>query len=113
MFQRVFRVQKVKNIKNGLLWYTSVLLQPPRVVLVFSAPQADPVHLVELAKFVGLECTQAEADALWRKHAFSHLPNDYTTYGLSTETLKWMNGTLLELLPQEMLVQYDLAVART
>lgn len=63
---------------------------------------------MDLAAFVGLDCTDDEADDVWQRHTYPNPPGDYTTYGLSTETLEWMNTTMSELLPEVMLVRYDL-----
>ena len=71
--------------------------------------QAHPHHLIELAAFVGLDCTAEEADEVWQRHAFVNQRGDYTSYGLSIETLEWMNVTMATILPEAMLDRYGLA----
>lgn len=70
--------------------------------------QAHPHHLVKLAAFVGLECTEEEADDVWQRHTYANPPGDYTTYGLSIRTLEWMNATMATALPVAMLDRYGL-----
>lgn len=70
--------------------------------------QADPLQLMELAEFMGLNCTLTEVEDIRQRHTYSHIPDKYNTYGLSVETLEWMNGTMSKLLPEKVLTQYDL-----
>lgn len=70
--------------------------------------QVDPLLLVDLAAFVGLNCTSIQANEVWRRQAYARLPDSYNSYGLSVEMLTWMNDTMSKLLPEEMLIQYDL-----
>jgi len=72
--------------------------------------QDDPRHLVDLAAFMGLDCTPQEADDVWQRHTYPNRPGDYTTYGLSHETLEWMNNTMATLLPEPMLERYGLTL---
>lgn len=70
--------------------------------------QAHPRHLADLAGFLGLICTPENAENVFRMHTFANPPGDYTTYGLSTQTLEWMNTTMSKTLPEPMLIQYGL-----
>lgn len=69
--------------------------------------QADPIHVIELASFLGLECTEEEAVELWRGDTTS-TPGNFMTHGLSHETLEFMNTTMASLLPEAMLERYGL-----
>jgi len=57
---------------------------------------------------MGLDCTPEEADNVWQRHTHPNPPGDYTTYGLSHETLAWMNTTMANLLPEPILERYGL-----
>lgn len=77
-------------------------------MLVAFHAQTHPHHLVDLAAFVGLDCTAKEADDVWQRHTYPNPPGDYTTYGLTIETLEWMNATMAATLPEAMLDRYGL-----
>lgn len=64
--------------------------------------------MIELASFMGLECTAEEANSIWRVDTNANPPGDWTTYGLSHETLEWMNTTMASLLPEAVLDRYGL-----
>lgn len=68
-----------------------------------------PHHLADLAGYIGLNCTVAEAEDVFQRHTYANPPGDYTTYGLSTQTLEWMNATMSKVLPVEMLTRYGLS----
>lgn len=70
--------------------------------------QTHPHHLADLAAFLGLNCTPEEAEDVFQRHTYANPPGDYTTYGLSTETLAWMNATMSKTLPETMLARYGL-----
>lgn len=70
--------------------------------------QAHPHHLIDLAAFVGLKCTPEEADDVWQRHTYPNPPGNYTTYGVSIETLEWMNATMAATLPEAVLDRYGL-----
>lgn len=74
----------------------------------FACAQGQPHHLIDLASFLGLDCTAEEAEDVWQRHTYANPPGDYTTYGLSGETLEWMNVTMARVLPVSVLERYGL-----
>lgn len=75
--------------------------------LAVCRPQADPVHLIELASFLGLDCTEGEALELWGGDTTSKAGN-FMSVGLTHETVEFMNTTMASLLPAPMLERYGL-----
>eukprot|EP00752_Nemacystus_decipiens_P012849 g11376.t1 len=94
-------------IHQRWVWHTTALRDVSRV-MSYEDLQEHPHHLMELAAFVGLNCTADEADDVWQRHAFVNRRGDYTEHGLSDETLKWMNATMAKILPEAMLDRYGL-----
>lgn len=62
--------------------------------------QESHVGVMDLAAFMGLECTEQQALNVWHAHQESSSHGGYTSYGLSTDTLEWMNATMARLLPE-------------
>ena len=71
-------------------------------------PQTRRGDVVDLAAFVGLNCTTHEADIVLHRHTYLNPPGDYTTYGISMLTLEWMNLTMAKILPETILGRYGL-----
>lgn len=63
-------------------------------------------HLIELAAFLGLNCTTEAAEGILGRHANPNPPSDYRTQNISTWTLRWMDETMATLLPEAMLSRY-------
>jgi len=61
---------------------------------------------------MGLECSLDEAYDVWRMHIGTFVHGGYESYGLPSELIEFMNRTMSMLLPEEMLVRYDLPIAR-
>lgn len=66
-------------------------------------PQASHHGLVDLAAFMGLTCSPDQALEVWRSQPIASPKGDYTTYGLPTSTLAWMDEIMSKLLPQPLL----------
>lgn len=64
--------------------------------------------LVDLAAFMGLRCTPEQALKVWKLHQNGSPHVDYTTYGLPSDTLQWMNATMARLLPEPMVLRWGL-----
>lgn len=73
-----------------------------------SHPQTHPRHLADLAAFLGLECTPEEAEDVFQRHTYATPPGDFNSYGISNQTLEWMNFTMSRTLPEAMLARYEL-----
>ena len=89
---------------NRVLSYTGI-------VFCFYAPslQTNPENLVDLAKFMGLDASLEEVQKVQETHHADSLHESFETYGLSREAIKYMNETMIRLLPQEMLARYGLS----
>lgn len=61
--------------------------------------QATHLGMIDLAAFMGLECSEQQALFVWESHQSSEVHGDYTTHGLRPETIEWMNATMARLLP--------------
>lgn len=61
--------------------------------------QASHLGMIQLAAFMGLECSEDQALEVWKSHRRPPLHGDYTTRGLPLETISWMNVTMARLLP--------------
>ncbi|CAM9575258.1 unnamed protein product [Scytosiphon promiscuus] len=94
-------------IHQRYIWHTTALEEVSHVMF-YEDLQTHPRHLVDLAAFLGLDCTPEEAVDVFDRHTYANPPGDYTTYGLSTATLEWMNVTMSKVLPEEMLARYGL-----
>lgn len=70
--------------------------------------QASAAPLVDLAAFMGLACSPADANAVWERPVSPTFHGSYTSYGLPDETLEWMNGTISRIMPDEFLNRYGL-----
>lgn len=80
----------------------------PLCVPLTTPRKADHQGLVDLAAFMGLKCSLAQAKEIWKSHKYSSPPGGYNTYGLPLETLEWMNVTMSFLLPEPMLNRWGL-----
>lgn len=80
-----------------------------QLYLVTLTEQADHAPFVDLARFIGLECSAQQALAAWNALRYADAPGDYTTYGLPEGTLEMMNATMSFLLPVPMLTRWGLA----
>ena len=78
---------------------------------VFISLQANHLLLVDLAAFMGLDCTPQQAYEVWELHRESSSHGGYETYGLPIETIEYMNATMSKLLPEEMLTRYGLSLS--
>ena len=64
--------------------------------------------MVDLASFMGLDCSSEQAERVWQSHQSSAPPRDYSTQGLEVETIEWMNATMSRLLPVPVVYHYGL-----
>lgn len=70
--------------------------------------QASHLGLIDLAAFMGLGCTPEQALKVWLLHQNGSPHRDYTTYGLPSDTLIWMNATMARLLPEPMALRWGI-----
>ncbi|CAM9575188.1 unnamed protein product [Scytosiphon promiscuus] len=94
-------------IHQRYVWHTTTLKDVSHVMF-YEDLKDHPRHLADLAAFIGLDCTPEEAEDVFRRHTYANPPGDYTTYGLSTETIEWMNATMSKVLPEVMVTRYGL-----
>lgn len=71
-------------------------------------PQETHEAYIDLAWFMGLDCTPDKASVIAADMQTSRSPSDYNDYELPEETLMWMNGTMSRLLPATMLARWRL-----
>lgn len=55
--------------------------------------------LVGMAAFMGLACSPKQALKVWEAHQSLSPHGNFTTHGLSMETIEWMTGIMARLLP--------------
>ncbi|CAN0144840.1 unnamed protein product [Scytosiphon promiscuus] len=94
-------------IHQRYTWHTTALEEISHVMF-YEDLQTQPHHLADLAAFLGLDCTPEKAEDVFRMHAYTDPPGDYTTYGLPINTLEWMNTTMSKVLPEALLARYGL-----
>ena len=70
--------------------------------------QASPEVLVNLAAFMGLNCSKEHAVEVLNRHKNQSPHGNFDTYDLPVETIEYMNATMSKLLPEEMLARYGL-----
>lgn len=80
---------------------------PPKI------SQTNPGHLQDLAAFLGLDCSPDDAATVLRAHQYGNPPGEYTSVGLTFETLQWMNATMSAILPEAILSRYGLSPTDT
>ena len=71
--------------------------------------QAIPEVLVDLAAFMGLDCSKEDAMEVLNRHKNQSPHGNFETYDLPVETIEYMNATMSKLLPEEMLTRYGLS----
>ena len=76
--------------------------------LVWYFLQVTPEALIDLAAFMGLNCSQEQARDVWERHRNLSPHGDFNTYELPEETMEFMNATMSKLLPEAILAQYGL-----
>ena len=64
--------------------------------------------LIDLAAFIGLECSEDQAKVVRKAHQNASPHGDYTTHGLQPETITWMNATMARLLPEPLARRWGL-----
>ena len=64
---------------------------------------------MDLAKFMGLDASLEELQKVQGIHHSDSLHGGFETYGISRETIEYLNKTMIRLLPEEMLVRYGLS----
>ena len=57
---------------------------------------------------MGLNSSLEQMRSVQEMHRDESSHGKYDTYGLTLETLEYMNGTMLKLSPEELLVRYGL-----
>lgn len=90
------------------VWHTQTAMNASSHVIFYEDLQADYLGMVDLAAFMGLDCSSEQAKHVWLSHQSSGPPRDYTTQGLEVETIEWMNATMARLLPVPMVYHYGL-----
>lgn len=68
--------------------------------------QESPLPLIEMANFMGLECSYDQAFRAWKAHENASPHGDYTTHGLPVRTIEYMNATMARLLPPSLALRY-------
>ena len=71
--------------------------------------QASPEVLVNLAAFMGLNCSKEHAVEVLNRHKNQSPHGNFDTCDLQVETIEYMNATMSKLLPEEMLARYGLS----
>lgn len=67
------------------------------------------MHLMGVAKFMGLGCAEEQAVEVWNEHRHATAPSHYADHGLPPGTLDWMNFTMSKLLPEALLHRWGLS----
>ncbi|CAM9389443.1 unnamed protein product [Scytosiphon promiscuus] len=70
--------------------------------------QANYLGMIDLAAFMGLECSEEQARLVWESHQNAEPHGDYTTHGLRLDTIEWMNATMARLLPPVTAIQWGI-----
>lgn len=70
--------------------------------------QETHMVLIDLAGFIGLQCSEKQAEAVRDAHKNASPHGDYTTHGLLLDTILWMNATMARLLPGQLAVRWGL-----
>lgn len=89
------------------VWHTETL-GDSSIILLYEDLREDYAYMVDLANFMGLECSLEQAKKVWLQHKHSSIPKSYSTSNLKTETIEWMNTTMAQLLPIELVNHYGL-----
>lgn len=64
--------------------------------------------LIDLAAFMGLQCSEEQAKMLLKAHQNDSPHGDYRAHGLQQETIAWMNATMARLLPAPLALRWGL-----
>ncbi|CAB1101820.1 unnamed protein product [Ectocarpus sp. CCAP 1310/34] len=84
-----------------------------RLFYTQSSLKANPMGMIDLAAFMGLECSEDQARNVWESHQNAIPHGDYTTHGLQLGTIEWMNATMASLLPTAVSLHWGLTPTDT
>ncbi|CAM9463136.1 unnamed protein product [Ectocarpus sp. 6 AP-2014] len=90
------------------VWHTETVLSESSHVMFYDDLQANPMGMIDLAAFMGLECSEDQARKVWESHQNAVPHGDYTTHGLQLGTIEWMNATMASLLPTAVSLHWGL-----
>eukprot|EP00904_Undaria_pinnatifida_P012542 jgi/Undpi1/8418/HiC_scaffold_25.g10886.m1 len=90
------------------VWHTQTAMNASSHVVFYETLQENYLGMIDLAGFMGLECSPEQAEKVWQSHQSSAPPRDYSAQGLKVETIEWMNATMARLLPVSMVFHYGL-----
>ncbi|CAM9420279.1 unnamed protein product [Ascophyllum nodosum] len=90
------------------MWHTAFYKNESHVMF-YEDLQAIPEILVDLAAFMGLDCSKEDAMEVLNRHRNQSPHGNFETYDLPVETIEYMNATMSKLLPEEMLTRYGLS----
>ncbi|CAM9551062.1 unnamed protein product [Ascophyllum nodosum] len=90
------------------VWHTTFYKDVSHVMF-YEDIKTKTESLMDLAKFMGLDASLEELQKVQGIHHSDSLHGGFETYGISRETIEYLNKTMIRLLPEEMLVRYGLS----
>ncbi|CAM9704703.1 unnamed protein product, partial [Hapterophycus canaliculatus] len=90
------------------VWHVETDMKRMSHSMFYDDLKASHLGMIDLAAFMGLECSEEEALRVWESHQSAEAHGDYTTHGLRLETIEWMNATMARLLPPATAIHWGL-----
>ncbi|CAB1106385.1 unnamed protein product [Ectocarpus sp. CCAP 1310/34] len=97
----------VSWIHQRYMWHTGTLMGPSSHITVYEELQRSHLGLIDIAGFMGLQCSEQQAAKVWIGRRHPSPSGGYASRGLSVETVSFMNATMARLLPPALALRWD------
>ncbi|CAM9389589.1 unnamed protein product [Scytosiphon promiscuus] len=96
----------VSWVHQRYVWHTESVMAPSSHIVYYDDLKDNYRGLIDMAAFMGLNCSDDDAQRVWWSHRNAEPHGDYTTHGLEDETIVWMNATMARLLPPALAARW-------
>ncbi|CAM9255875.1 unnamed protein product [Ectocarpus sp. 8 AP-2014] len=97
----------VSWMHQRFIWHTGPLMERSSHIVIYEDLQESHVGFIDIAAFMGLECSETQAAKVWEAHRQRSRDGGYNTYGLPVDTIRWMNITMATLLPPVLACRWE------
>ncbi|CAM9733943.1 unnamed protein product [Ectocarpus sp. 12 AP-2014] len=97
----------VSWIHQRYMWHTGMLMGPSSHITVYDELQRSHLGLIDIAGFMGLQCSEQQAAKVWIGRRHPSPSGGYASRDLSVETVSFMNATMARLLPPALALRWD------